>query len=176
MDRPRVGRFGKLVSRSARCRPLNVGPIMHLQTAILDMIRQAWAWTGIDPLEVVASNAFGNVIIRSTKGSFWRICPEELSCTIVAKSEDEWSTLRDAISFVQDWEMARLVELAQAKLGPISVDRCYCLKLPAVVGGKYDASNLGTNSRVEVLAFAGDLAHQIKDLPDGAKVRLVVTE
>jgi hypothetical protein len=70
--------------------------------------------------------------------------------------------------------MDRLVQLAEHHLGPLSEGRCYCLKLPAVLGGTYEPTNLGTNSVRELLAFAGDIAQQIKDLPDGAQIDLVL--
>jgi len=71
--------------------------------------------------------------------------------------------------------LTRLVDLAAAKLGPVPDDRCYCLKVPAVLGGQYEVSNFGTNSRNELISFSGDLAQQIKDLPDGAQVSLTLT-
>jgi hypothetical protein len=45
-----------------------------------------------------------------------------------------------------------------------------------VLGGKYDVANFGTISRRELVAFAGDIAEQIKDVPDGAKVKFTFTE
>lgn len=68
--------------------------------------------------------------------------------------------------------MTTLVKLAREKLGPLSAGRCDYLKIPAVFGGQYDVSNLGTNSRLEVIAFSGDIAQQIKDVPDCGKVKI----
>lgn len=141
---------------------------------MLDTIREAWGWIGLDPAEVVAENAFGNLIVRAADGTYWRICPEELSCEVVARSAEEFAVLSRGDDFRTDWEMARLVEQARAKLGPLTADRCYCLKLPAVIGGAYDAANMGTISRKELVSFAGDLAEQIKDLPDGAQVQIKI--
>ena len=148
---------------------------MHLQPTALNTIREAWGWTGIDPVAVTAVNAFGNIVVRSADGAFWRICPEALRCEVVARSQAEVESLWTDAAFQQDWQMTRLVDLADAKLGPVADDRCYCLKLPAVLGGQYEVSNFGTISRNELIAFSGDLAGQIKDLPDGAQVRLTLT-
>lgn len=141
---------------------------------MIDTIRTAWSWIGLDAEEIVTSNTFGNVIVRATDGAYWRICPEELSCVPIARSQSEYERLLADEEFVSDWEMANLVELAREELGPLSPGRCYCLKMPAVLGGQYDVSNLGTNSRIEVLAFSGDIAQQIKDVPDGGKVEISV--
>jgi hypothetical protein len=99
-------------------------------------------WRETDWPEVVATNAFGNVIVRATDGAFWRICPEEWSCEQVARNEDE--------------------------------GRCYCLKQPAVIGGTYEAANLGTISLHELISFSGAMAQQIKDVPDGGPIQIEI--
>lgn len=58
---------------------------------MLDVIRNSWGWTGLEPSAIVATNDFGNVIVRHADGSFWRICPEELSCKSIARSDDGYA-------------------------------------------------------------------------------------
>jgi hypothetical protein len=139
---------------------------------MLDTIRKAWGWIGLDPAEVVAANSFGNLIVRANGGAFWRICPEELSCERIAKNVDEFAAISKGDEFQTDWEMSRLVDLARRTLGPLPEGRCYCLKRPAVIGGNYNASNLGTISVVELISFSGDFAEQIKDVPDGGEIEI----
>jgi hypothetical protein len=43
-------------------------------------------------------------------------------------------------------------------------------------GGAYDAANFGTITRQELLLFTGDVAEQIKDVPDGASVKFEWTK
>ena len=66
--------------------------------------------------------------------------------------------------------MRPIVEAAYEKLGDPGNERCYCLKIPAILGGLYETDNIGTVQIVELISFAGDLAEQIDDLPDGAQV------
>jgi hypothetical protein len=139
---------------------------------MLDTIRKAWGWIGLDPAAIVATNAFGNVIVRATDGEYWRICPEEWSCERIAHGAVEYAALTQEDDFRTDWEMARLVELARQKLGPLPEGRCYCLKRPAVIGGSYDEANLGCISVDELIAFSGDMAEQIKDVPDGSQIQV----
>jgi hypothetical protein len=139
---------------------------------MLDTIRNAWGWIGLDPAEVVTTNLFGNVIVRATDGAYWRICPEEWLCEQVASNAEEFATLSSEEEFRIDWEMEPLVELARQSLGPLPDGRCYCLKVPAVLGGSYEAANVGTISLTELLSFAGDMAEQIKDVPDGVQIQI----
>jgi len=141
---------------------------------MLETIRAAWGWIGLDPSKLVAVNAFGNVIVCGTDGSFWRICPEEWSCEVVAENAQQLANLMNDDEFQADWNMIPLVELATQKLGPVPDGRCYCLKIPAVIGGKYEPDNIGTISLEELISFSGDMAAQIKDLPDGAQIEIKI--
>jgi hypothetical protein len=138
---------------------------------LLDVIRDSWGFTGLDPRVVHDVNAFGNVLVESVDGRYWRICPEALSCDLVAESEEEFQRLRASPEFEEDWRMERLVGLATSKLGSPPEGSCFCLKIPAVLGGAFDLKNVGTITIGELLATAGDIAFQIKDLPDGTKIR-----
>jgi hypothetical protein len=51
-----------------------------------------------------------------------------------------------------------------------------CPKLPFVTGGSFETSNLYVLDRHESMAFRGDLAWQIRDVPTGGKIRIRVTE
>src|SRR5262245_43189804 len=124
---------------------------------LLGIISKAWGWMGIVPKEVLEMSAFGNVILKDDAGRYWRICPEELSCTMIAETAERYRQLLDTSEFRLDWEMGDLVGLAKRLLGPISADRCYCLKMPSVLGGKYDEENLGMITRSEILAFSGHM-------------------
>lgn len=143
---------------------------------MLEDISSAWGWKVIEPQEIVHENAFGNVIFRDRMGYFWRICPEDLSCEMIARDSRELEDLFQDEEFLEDWTMRALVAQAFAKLGPLPPERCYCLKIPSVLGGAYSAENMGTISRAEVLLVSGELAEQIEDLPDGSKIKISIVD
>jgi hypothetical protein len=142
--------------------------------SLLQTIEAAWYWRGIAPAEVVAQNQFGNVIVRTAENRFWRIMPEELSAQPVAESAADFHTLWSDPNFLEDWNMTRLVEMAQNQLGTVPAGRCYCLKIPGVLGGEYAAANMGTITMEELLSASGDMARQIADVPDGGQVKLTI--
>ena len=143
---------------------------------VLQTIAEAWKWKGIEPIEIVDQNAFGNVIVRTAVGSFWRIRSEVPDAELIAHSKLELMELRNDPEFVLDWEMNRLVQVAKGLHGDAGEGRCYCLKMPAILGGKYEATNLGTISLLEVLSFSGDLAKQVDGLPDGSQVQIKILD
>ena len=141
---------------------------------LLDVVKTSWAFAGLSPRSVVDANSFGNLLVEDTDGRIWRICPEELSCKVVASSLQELQLLRESSDFREDWSMKQLVEIATRMLGTPFMGRCFCLKIPAVLGGSYLEENIGTIGLVELVAVSGDLAEQIKDLPDGTKVNIKI--
>jgi hypothetical protein len=141
---------------------------------LIETIRDAWGFTGLEPRAIVDVNAFGNVLVEGMDGRFWRICPEELSCVPVAAAREELERVRGTEAFREDWAMQPLVELALDTLGPASGTRCYCLKIPAAFGGAYEPPNFGTIGVAELLGAAGCIAEQIDRLPDGTEIELEV--
>src|SRR5881394_1545984 len=111
--------------------------------ALADDIRESWSWLGVEPTRVVGVSKFGNVVFADSKGKHWRVCPEELECKCIAESTQAYERLASDRDFVSDWEMSRLVDIAEAKYGAQPVGRCFCLKTPAILGGEYDISNIG---------------------------------
>jgi Domain of unknown function (DUF1851) len=143
---------------------------------LIKHIERAWSWTGIKPIKVVGENDFGNLMVRDQQGQYWRICPEDLYCKVIAGDRAALDALIEDEEFQQDWNMPALVEEAQATVGPLGPGRKYCLKIPGLLGGEYGGTNLASISLVELVAASGDIAFQIKDVPDGAQVRIKITE
>lgn len=138
---------------------------------MIEEIRKNWWWVGINPIDVVCENEFGNLLIKDAEGKFWRLCPEELYCKVIAQNRVELDELNHDQEFLHDWYMKSMVERAEAELGTLPEGKKYCLKIPAVLGGEYDIPNFGVCSLTELIAFSGYLAKEIKDLPDGAKIK-----
>jgi hypothetical protein len=143
---------------------------------LAQVVRGSWGWTGIELAKVVAENDVGNLLVRDEAGHYWRLCPEDLYCKVVAGSRSELDQLLQDPEFESDWCMDRLVQEAIQLLGPLETGRKYCFKIPGVLGGKYGGENLSTISLVELISASGSIAEQIKDLPDGAQIRLDVGE
>jgi len=141
---------------------------------LVSEIRNAWGWIGIRPVKVVGENDFGNLIIRDEDGKYWRLCPEDVYCEVIANNREELDNLSKDQDFLNDWYMTRLVETAKKSVGQLKKGRKYCLVIPGVLGGTYDESNIKSVPLIELIGFSGDLGKQIKDLPDGQQVELKI--
>lgn len=142
---------------------------------ILNEIKIAWGWVGIEPQEIVAENEFGNLIIKEANDKFWRLCPEDVYCEVIAKSIEEYNVLIKSEEFQEDWFMSAMVEEAELTLGILTTGYKYCLVIPGVLGGEYGGSNVKVAPLLEIIRFSGDLGRQIKNLPDGVEIQLTIT-
>ncbi|MCL6712958.1 DUF1851 domain-containing protein [Pseudomonas sp. R2.Fl] len=141
---------------------------------LIASIRDAWGWTGLKPHSVVGENDFGNLIVKDEDGRYWRLCPEDLQCEVVADGRDQLDALTHDQEFLADWYMATLVAQAKASLGLLRPGYKYCLKVPGVLGGLYEASNMAIIPLGELIAASGHLAKEMAELADGSRVRLSV--
>src|SRR5688572_10823484 len=143
---------------------------------LVAIVKEAWGWIGLDPHEIVGGNDFGNLMIKDHAGRYWRLCPEDLSCDVVAGSRSELDALSRDQEFLHDWYMTRLVEQARERLGPLQPGYRYCLKIPGALGGEYGGDNLASVPVHELILASGDMARQISGLPAGTQVRLTVID
>jgi hypothetical protein len=140
----------------------------------LQVIREEWAWLGCEPVKIIDTNAFGNVIFTDAVGQYWRLVPEELKGDVIATNETEYAALRKDEEFMIDWQMDNLCIMAREALGELKDDKRYCFKLPPVLGYSYSPENMGMTNLSDLIGLAGHIGKQIKDLPDGTKVRFKI--
>lgn len=139
---------------------------------LLKEIKDAWGWTGIDPVEIVTENDFANLIIKDSVDQFWRLCPEDLYCEVIATSIEEYNELIQNKAFVDDWFMDVMVEEAKQSVGELKPNCKYYMVVPGVLDGEYGGDNVKMASFIEIIKVSADAAKQIKDLPDGAEIKL----
>jgi hypothetical protein len=88
---------------------------------LISEIRSSWGWIGIEPEEIVGENDFGNLMIRDVEGKYWRLCPEDVYCKVVAGNRKELDALATNQEFLADWHMEALVAQANDP-APIFLD------------------------------------------------------
>ena len=147
-----------------------------MENDILEALKSAWGWVGIRPQKLYWINKFGNLIIKDQAGCYWLLRPEDLSCKIIAWTDIEIKNLWKDNDFIVDWEMFSLGEQAEAEFGKNEEGACFYFVISPVLGGEYELSNIRTITIIELIISSGDMAEQIKDLPNGAKVKLVVKD
>src|SRR5258705_9518544 len=128
---------------------------------LLATVEAIWGWTGLRPAQIIGDNEFGNLIIKDTADHYWRICPEELSCGVIATSRVEFNRVSHDQVFLRDWYMTDLVQLARQRMGPLRPGFRYCLKISSSLGGEYGGENFATISFIEFIAVSGKIAKNL---------------
>gem|GEM_PF-585454 len=141
---------------------------------VIEALNAEWSWILPTIDAVVAVNSMGNVMLRDEEQNHWRICPEELSAKIFAKTPDELQAAYADPGRKADWQMSPLVSELVEQFGEPEVGECFGLVIPAVLGGEYSVSNIRRRDLYEYLRYAGDVANQTKDLKDGETVKFEV--
>ena len=140
----------------------------------LQAIAQGWSWKLGRPVEIIATNSFGNAIVRNEAGQYFRIIPEDWQCQLLATSAADLEEKRKQPDFIRDWQMLPLATRAEAAHGPLAEGQVYYLVVPGLLGGKYAEENIRKISLVELLEYSGEMARQIDNVPDGAQVKIVL--
>jgi len=139
---------------------------------IIGDVKESWGWVGIVPTEVVDENDFGNLILKDVEDKFWRLCPEDVYCEVIADSIDAYNKLITDSEFLDDWNMLVMVDEATKRLGALKDGYKFCLAIPGILNGEYSGKNIKTAPFIEIIKWSGDLGKQIKDLSEGAEVEL----
>lgn len=98
--------------------------------------------------------------------------PETGVCSYLARDINEWARM-----ILSDYPLLTGYPLAhqwQEQYGQISAGKRLLPKIPFVAGGKFVLDNLYLGDAVEGMKFRAEIANQIKNLPDGAKIKLKV--
>lgn len=143
---------------------------------LIEAIAEGWSWKLGKPIAVVATNRFGNAIVESADGHFFRIVPEEWQCELLASSPAQLEEERKKEEFIRDWEMTPIVARAEAALGKRADGEVYHLVIPGMLGGKYAEENIRKIRLEELLAYSGEMARQTDDVPNGGSVIITPTE
>jgi hypothetical protein len=123
----------------------------------IQIIKKYWAHTGIKPAQILERNQFGNLLVQDGSGRIWRICPEELSCEVIAKSSKEFQDLWNSAEFQQDWQMTGFAVLANRTFGDLDDEMCYYFKK----AGDYSLENIGTIAMADLIIGSGIAAQEL---------------
>ena len=129
--------------------------------SILDTVTSAWGWAGITPEKVIAENEFGNLIIKDLEGMYWRLCPEDLYCEVIADDDADYNELVKDEEFNQDWFMDVMVNKATEKFGPLEDGFKFHMLEPGAFGGKYAVFNIKPVAFERIIKFSGELAQKV---------------
>ncbi len=128
-----------------------------------------WYHGLVDGMFFFAEDAFGGQFaIRGDEVVSFD--PESGEVVALARSLDGWA--KELLSNYRELTGSPIAHSWQTINGPIPPGKRLLPKIPFVLGGQYDEKNLFAVDAVKGMRYRGELWEQLRDLPDGAQVRL----
>ena len=129
----------------------------------------SWQWMGLEGLDPWFSTAFGDVFLLGDDGVYWLdICAGEL--TRPFQSAEEAKRVLATDDGLDEYLLAGLAFAAEEAGLSASGNDILDFKIPPVLGGEFEVTNLAVTDFEVAVNLAGQLHEQIKDLPDGAEI------
>lgn len=119
-----------------------------------------------------AEDVFGGQFCLREDG-IYSFDPETADFTKLANSINEWCEL-----ILSDYQVITGYSLAhswQEMNGPIPSGCRLAPKVPFVAGGSYELDNLYVCRSIELMKAGANIALQIRDIPDGSNVKLIIS-
>ncbi|NUO64091.1 MAG: DUF1851 domain-containing protein [Gemmatimonadaceae bacterium] len=109
-----------------------------------------------------------------TTGQVWRLDTGAAEAERVGTSQAAFDDLLGNRARADELLMAPVVQAFEELYGPLGAAQCLGFKSLPVLGGTYTAENRVALPICEHAAATGEMHRQIRDLPDGATVRVTV--
>lgn len=135
-----------------------------------------WRWLCPQALTVIDKNAFGDLFLSDERGRVHMLDIGGGEFSLIAESIPEFTALAKTPEMHQKWFQESAVKSASDRGLVPGWDQCIGFSTPVVFaeGGGLDSAYIA--DLYEQVAFLGDIHRQIADVPDGGKVRLIVTK
>lgn len=133
-----------------------------------------WRWLLPTDFTVWMVNRFGDVIFVPEDGTVHILDIGAGSTSQLAPSRDEFFAQVDAGDNADNWLLISLTDNCVAAGITLTQGKCYGYKVAPVLGGEYKVENIEAQDLLVHFGFLAQIHQQIKDLPDGAQISLVL--
>lgn len=133
---------------------------------------KSWRWLLPPEFTLWMMNKFGDLFLVVEDGSVYWLRTDEGRLERVASSRDEFCNLIENGENFNNWLMAPLVDRLVGSGEALKEGQCFGFTFSPIVGGEYAPPNIRIKTIEEYIPFLGEFYEQIKDLPDGAKIKI----
>ena len=134
----------------------------------------SWSPPLPESFEIWLVNRFGDVLAAFDDGSIHMLDVSTGEMTRIADDRDHFCTLIDLGNNANDWLMIPLIDRCVAAGMILRGNQCYGYKIPPMLDGACTVENIEPTDLSVHYSLHADIYNQVKDLPDGTKIRVVV--
>jgi len=139
-----------------------------------DLLRE-WQWLVGNDMKIIHVLRSGDAILADNKGFIYRLVTGEGKYMKIADTLKEFDKKMLDHEFYKEQTLEPVVAKLQ-KEKPLKENQVYSFTTLPVLGGTYTVENMYPLSVEEHFSVTGDICFQIKDLKDGEKVQIKVTD
>jgi hypothetical protein len=142
----------------------------------IERLRQDWAWLLPQQWTPLLFSAFGDVFLERADGvvSWLNTGTGELVDVAADRQCFRTALAGDAI---ENWFLPPLIEKLHDLGKILEPGQCYSYTIfPVFAEGKYEPDNIWVSPMKEHFGLSGDLHRQLKSLPNGQKVQIVIND
>ena len=140
---------------------------------VLDAVNEGWNWCGLNATAVHAVSPMGHLLLSDDEGCFYYLDTDGMELTPLG-DEGAAKAHFDKDETREIWQATALVEGARQRLGNPPEGSVFTLSPMHWIDGQYSVDNMAMLPLAEIVFLSGDIARQLKDLPDGAQVRIEI--
>jgi hypothetical protein len=136
----------------------------------------AWAWLIKDIKQILLISKMGDMFFSANSGYIHWLATDDGTLTKIADNQAEFEQLLKDDANIDNWFLPLLIEKLMIAGKLLKYNEVYSFKKLPVIGGEYAIDNLEPTDISVHFTLTGFIHEQIKDLPDGTKIRLSVVE
>ena len=150
-------------------------PYFDVEGISIEQLLQEWRWLVQGKFNLLAVNPFGDLFLEDENGCVNRLDVTRATFSAIASSEKDFAKAAREPEGRKDWLLESLaLQAAQRDCSP-GKGQCVGYKISAVFKESVEAAdNMYVANLYEFVSFMGDLHGQMKDVPDGGKVRIKI--
>jgi len=135
-----------------------------------------WGFLLPESFTIWLVNRFGDIVMVLDDGSVHFFDVGVGIIRRIADNREHFCTLVDLGDNADAWLKTGITDSCVAACLTLAPNQCYGFKLPPIFGGKYSVENIALTDLAVNYSFMADICGQTKDLPTGARVKIVVTK
>lgn len=143
--------------------------------SLVEAVNEGWGWTGLIATRVVAQSPMGHLLLCDAQDRFFYLDPDGMAI-IPLGSEVEANAHLSSSEAKELWSGGALFAEGVKRFGEPPDGSVFTIKPHAMIEGRYDPENICIMPLEELIRFTGNVAQQIKDLPDGSQIQIEVTD
>jgi hypothetical protein len=133
-----------------------------------------WSWLLPSSFTIWMVNRFGDLFLVPDDGSVQFLDIGAGTISVLAPNKEAFYSLVDKGNNADNWFLISLTDSCVDAGLTLQFGQCYAFKVPPVLGGQYERENIEPGSLVVNHALLAQIHEQVRGLPDGATVDVVV--